>query len=134
LGKAPQHYKSHKIKQYLQTHKQELIPIWLPTAPPEFMVLEECWYISKNDLLVLKCYSSFTAFRKKNKSILQNYAFQSEYAKLSGRKCVSVLMLVGLLPSGVLYFFIISFGAVDSMSLNYSSNSLSISLRIHQIA
>jgi hypothetical protein len=65
LDKAPQHYKSHKVKQYLKKHKQDLVPIWLPTASPEFMVLEECWNISKNDLLVLTYYQSFIDFRKK---------------------------------------------------------------------
>ena len=42
-----------------------MIPIWLPTASPEFMVLEGCWNISKNDLLVLTYYSSFTNFKMK---------------------------------------------------------------------
>jgi hypothetical protein len=65
LDKAPQHYKSQKIKQYLQKHKQDLIPIWLPTASPEFMIVEECWNISKKDLLVLMYYPSFTDFKKK---------------------------------------------------------------------
>jgi DDE superfamily endonuclease len=65
LDKAPQHYKSQKIKQYLQKHKQDLIPIWLPTASPEFMIVEECWNISKRDLLVLMYYPSFTDFKKK---------------------------------------------------------------------
>ena len=37
---------------YFEKHKDVLIPVWLPTASPEFMVLEECWNISKNDLLV----------------------------------------------------------------------------------
>jgi DDE superfamily endonuclease len=63
LDKAPQHYKSHKIKKYFEEHKDSLIPIYLPTASPEFMVLEECWNISKNDLLVLVYYSAFTEFR-----------------------------------------------------------------------
>jgi hypothetical protein len=68
LDKAPQHYKSHKVKQYLKNHKQDLVPIWLPTASPEFMVLEGCWNISKNDLLVLTYYpyyQSFIDFRTK---------------------------------------------------------------------
>jgi hypothetical protein len=30
-----------------------LMPLWLPTASAEFMVLEEDWNISKNDLLAL---------------------------------------------------------------------------------
>ena len=63
LDKSPQHYKSHKIKKYFEEHKDSLIPIYLPTASPEFMVLEECWNISKNDLLVLAYYSAFAEFR-----------------------------------------------------------------------
>jgi hypothetical protein len=65
LDKAAPHYKSLKIRRYLEEHKQHLIPIWLPTASPEFMVLEECWNISKNDLLVLTYYSSFKDFRNR---------------------------------------------------------------------
>ena len=66
LDKASQHYKSHKIRQYFEQHRNDLVPIWLPTASPEFMVLEESWNISKKDLLVLLTYyHSFTNFRKK---------------------------------------------------------------------
>ena len=53
MDKATPHYKSQKIRSYLEKHKDVLIPVWLPTASPEFMVLEECWNISKNDLLVI---------------------------------------------------------------------------------
>ena len=62
LDKAPQHYKSCKVRRYFQEHKHTLIPIYLPTASPEFMVLEECWNISKNDMLVLTYYRSFMEF------------------------------------------------------------------------
>jgi hypothetical protein len=49
---------------YFERKKNSLIPVWLPTASPEFMVLEECWNISKNDLLVLAhYYASFRDFR-----------------------------------------------------------------------
>jgi DDE superfamily endonuclease len=65
LDKAPQHYKSHKIKKYFEEHTDSLIPVYLPTASPECMVLEECWNISKNDLLVLRYYPSFAEFRTK---------------------------------------------------------------------
>ncbi|MGA7369793.1 MAG: transposase [Nitrososphaeraceae archaeon] len=61
LDKAPQHYKSCKIRRYFEEHKDTLIPVFLPTASPEFMVLEECWNISKDDLLVL----TFTEFRNR---------------------------------------------------------------------
>ena len=53
-------------KYFDEQEKNSLIPVWLPTAPPEFMILEECWNISKNDLLVLAYYyASFTDFRKR---------------------------------------------------------------------
>ena len=63
LDKAPQHYKSCKVRKYFQEHKDTLIPVYLPTASPEFMILEECWNISKNDLLVLTYYPSFAELR-----------------------------------------------------------------------
>ena len=65
LDKAPQHYKSYNVRQYFEKHNDNLVPVWLPTASPEFMVLEESWNISKKDLLLLTYYRSFTNFRKK---------------------------------------------------------------------
>jgi len=61
---TPLHYKSQKIKSYLEKHKDMLVPVWLPTVSPEFMVLEECWNISRNDLQLLTYYSSFKEFTK----------------------------------------------------------------------
>lgn len=63
LDKAPQHYTSNKVRKYFEEHRDSLIPVYLPTASPEFMVLEECWNISKIDLLVLTYYKSFAEFR-----------------------------------------------------------------------
>src|ERR671914_2009748 len=65
LDKAAPYYKSQKVRQYFEKHKDSLMPLWLPTASPEFMVLEECWNISKNDLLALSYYPSFTDFRNR---------------------------------------------------------------------
>jgi hypothetical protein len=65
LDKATPHYKSQKVRQYFNKHKDDLIPIWVPTASPEFMMLEECWNISKNHLLVLSYSASFANFRKR---------------------------------------------------------------------
>ena len=64
LDKAPQHYRSRKIRKYFEEHRSTLIPVCLPTALPEFMVLKECWNISKDDLLVLTYYESFRDFKK----------------------------------------------------------------------
>ncbi len=60
---APQHHKSLKVRKYFEEHKDTLKPIYLPTASPEFMVLEEFWNISKSDLSVLTFYRSFIEFR-----------------------------------------------------------------------
>jgi len=65
LDKATPHYKSQKVRQYFNKHKDDLIPIWVPTASPEFMMLEECWNISKNHLLVLSYSPSFAHFRRR---------------------------------------------------------------------
>lgn len=75
LDKANPHYKSRKVRGYFDKHKDTLIPIWLPTASPEFMVLEECWNISKNHLLVLTYYPSFPEFRKRIGEYLRTKRF-----------------------------------------------------------
>jgi transposase len=42
-----------------------LIPVYLPTASPEFMMVEGVWNIAKHDLLVPEYYSSFDDFKEK---------------------------------------------------------------------
>ena len=49
----------------MEQNKGVLIPVYLPTASPEFMILEEVWNIAKRDLLVLKYYPSFEDFKEK---------------------------------------------------------------------
>jgi hypothetical protein len=75
LDKAKQHYKSQKVLRYFDKYKKVLIPVYLPTASSEFMVLEEVWHISKNDLLVLQYYSSFTDFKNKISSYFRTKRF-----------------------------------------------------------
>ncbi|MDN5846265.1 MAG: transposase [Candidatus Nitrosocosmicus sp.] len=65
MDKASSHYKSRRVKDYLDQNKDALIPVYLPTASPEFMILEEVWNIAKQELLVLEYYSSFEDFREK---------------------------------------------------------------------
>jgi len=65
MDKASPHYKSKKVKDYLKENKDNLIPVYLPTASPEFMILEEVWNIAKRELLVSKHYSSFEDFKQK---------------------------------------------------------------------
>ena len=65
MDKASSHYRSRKVRDYLEQNKDTLIPVYLPTASPEFMILEEIWNIAKRDLLVLRSYSSFEDFKEK---------------------------------------------------------------------
>jgi len=82
LDKASQHYKSNKVRQYFEQHRKDLVPVLLPTASPEFMVLEQCWNISEKDLLVLTHYQSFTNFRKK----IRQY-FRTKHFNLNEKLC-----------------------------------------------
>ena len=65
MDKASQHYKSKKVLKYFEDNKDTLIPVYLPTASPEFMVIEEVWNIAKRDLLILQYYQSFADFKDK---------------------------------------------------------------------
>ena len=65
IDKASPHFKSKKVMAYFEQNKDTLIPVYLPTASPEFMVMEEVWNIAKQDLLVLKYYSSFADLKEK---------------------------------------------------------------------
>ncbi|MER5175979.1 MAG: transposase [Candidatus Nitrosocosmicus sp.] len=59
MDKASPHYKSKKVVKYFEQNKDTLIPVYLPTASPEFMVMEEVRNITKRDLFVLQYYPSF---------------------------------------------------------------------------
>jgi len=65
MDKASQHYKSKKVLKYFEENKDTLIPVYLPTASPEFMVMEKVWSIAKRDLFILKYYSSFGDLKNK---------------------------------------------------------------------
>ena len=82
LDKATQH-QTEEVLTYFEAHEETLVPIWVPRASPEFMPLEECWNVSKNDLLVLRYYSSFPDFKEKIGRILQDEAVPPERRQLS---------------------------------------------------
>ncbi len=65
MDKATPHYTCKKVIKYFEDNKDKLIPVYLPTASPEFMVMEQIWNIAKQDLLVLKYYSSFAYLKNK---------------------------------------------------------------------
>jgi hypothetical protein len=64
MDKASPHYRSRKVTDYIEQNKDTIITVYLPTASPEFMIMEEVWNIAKQDLLVLKYYPSFVDFKR----------------------------------------------------------------------
>ncbi|MDR4512434.1 MAG: transposase [Nitrososphaeraceae archaeon] len=67
--------------QYFDKHKEDLVPIYLPTASPEFMVLEEIWHIAKSDLLVVQYYASFANFKNKLSQYFRTKRFNLDMRK-----------------------------------------------------
>ncbi|MER5174357.1 MAG: transposase [Candidatus Nitrosocosmicus sp.] len=65
MDKVSPHFKSKKVLAYFEQNKDTIIPTYLPTASPEFMVMEEIWSMAKRDLLVLKYYTSFADLKNK---------------------------------------------------------------------
>jgi transposase len=65
MDKASPHYRSKRVIKYLEENKDTLVPLYLPTASPEFMVMEEVWSMAKNDLLVSSYYPSFADFKNR---------------------------------------------------------------------
>src|SRR4051812_18753695 len=65
MDKASPHYRSKMVQKYLEENKDTLIPVYLPTASPEFMVMEEVWNIAKRDLFVLQYYQSFADLKNR---------------------------------------------------------------------
>ena len=78
LDKASPHHRSSKVKKYFEENNDTLIPAYLPTASPEFMVMEEVWNIAKRDLLVLSCYASFTDLKNKITSYFRTKRFKMD--------------------------------------------------------
>jgi hypothetical protein len=62
MDKASLHNNCKNVKTYFDNHKNTMISVYLPTASPEFMVMEEVLNIAKRHLLVLQYYQSFADF------------------------------------------------------------------------
>ena len=81
MDKASPHYRSKKVKDYLDQNKDTLIPVYLPTASPEFMMLEEVWNIAKQDSA---CWNTTRPLKilREDISLFQNKKIWSEHEEL----------------------------------------------------
>ncbi|MGI0085944.1 MAG: transposase [Nitrososphaerales archaeon] len=70
LDKASQHHKTKSVLDYLARNRKTLRVRWIPTASPEFNVMEECWRQGEKDLARLPV---FPTSIKDLKSILGEY-------------------------------------------------------------
>lgn len=50
MDKAKQHYRTDIVTDYLRANRKTLRVRWIPTASPEFDMLEECWRQGEKDL------------------------------------------------------------------------------------
>ena len=64
IDRAPQHYRSIKVKKHLEENHDAIRIEYLPKGSPEFNAVEECWRQGKHDLLVSKYYPRFTYLKK----------------------------------------------------------------------
>jgi transposase len=64
LDRAAQHYRSIKVRKYLEEKKDIIRVEYLPKGSPEFNAIEECWRQGKDDLLVSRYYPKFQNLKK----------------------------------------------------------------------
>lgn len=96
LDKFRQHHEDERVPRYFGGRKDSLIPIWEPTASPEFMPLEECRNISKDDLLAQFDYSSYDEFTGKVGEYFRTRRFNLDSWKSLLGEAVRRLMLSGI--------------------------------------
>ncbi len=56
LDKARQHHNTKIVTDYLKENRKTLRVRWIPTASPEFNVMEECWRQGEKDLSALQVF------------------------------------------------------------------------------
>ena len=64
IDRAPEHYRSIKVKKHLEEHHDAIRIEYFPKGSPEFNAIEECWKQGKHDLLVSKYYPRFSYLKK----------------------------------------------------------------------
>jgi transposase len=70
IDKAKQHYDTNIVTEYLRANRKTLRVRWIPTASPEFNMMEECWREGEKDLCRLPV---FPTTLEDLKSILAKY-------------------------------------------------------------
>jgi transposase len=70
MDRAKQHYDTDIVTEYLRANRKTLRVRWIPTASPEFNMLEECWREGEKDLCRLPV---FPTVKEELKSILAKY-------------------------------------------------------------
>lgn len=43
MDRAPQRYRSIKVRKHFQQNRKNIVVKWLPKGSPEFNAVEECW-------------------------------------------------------------------------------------------
>ncbi len=59
MDKAGQHYRSKRVREYLEKSQDTIRVVWFPNSCPELNAVEECWRQGKDDLLSNIFYDRF---------------------------------------------------------------------------
>ena len=73
MDKAKQHKNTNIVTDYLRADRKTLRVKWIPTASPEFNMLEECWRQGEKDLGSLPVFpTSIEDTEENTREILQD--------------------------------------------------------------
>ena len=103
MDKASPHYRSRKVRGYFEENNDTLIPVYLPSASPEFMVMDAVWNIAKRDLLLLNYYPSFSDFKNRISCYFRTKRFNLDMINYLLRWILDN-MLIGILYQILVYY------------------------------
>ena len=87
IDRAVQHYRSVKVRQYLQDNSDRIKVEYLPKGSPEFNAVEECWRQGKDHLLVSRSLSKIRAPKGCYWKVLQNKTVQTGHNQIPVKEC-----------------------------------------------
>jgi transposase len=90
LDRAAQHYRSNKVRVYIEENKEDIRVEYLPKGSPEFNAIEECWRQGKDDLLESQYYPKFHNLRAAISKYYRTKRFSLDITKYLFRESVNL--------------------------------------------
>ncbi len=64
IDRARQHYRSKRVREYLEENQDTVKVVWFPNSCPELNAVEECWREGKDELLANIFYDRFADLKE----------------------------------------------------------------------